>query len=194
MNAIIVGPYLLGLLIGYVALVIVTIRAVSRSISSRRRVQESAASAVRPPWLSAGSAILLTCTVLLTAGIASSILFTPQPADDVEASSLTGTWVSTSRKAPGSFEISEGGAITLNDLTFMTEQGVSLPPEFRTVSASGNWEQYGSQLGVRLRADGESLSWDLGIYRNLIGGLTLQAIAGDPDSPTFTQVFTKAHP
>jgi hypothetical protein len=195
-NAIIVLPILLGYAVGYLILVIATIRVVGKSIARRRRVEVNAPQAARPRWLDAASVTLLACSIAITGAVVFVLGSASYPVDEVPDSEMVGNWVSATTDAPGELQLAEAGKATSRNLTVLDQSahwdtGV-VRKAAEQLDANGTWLLRADNLHVTIRNGDQEIQWTLLVTESAFGGLRLEAIVGDPDGPAFTQVFEKA--
>ncbi|HEY9291385.1 MAG TPA: hypothetical protein VIP98_08925 [Microlunatus sp.] len=196
MNGIIVLPILLGYAVGYLVLVIATIRVVGKSIARRRRIEVDAPHAAKPRWLDAASVTLLACSIAATSAVVFVLGSASSPVDEVPNEEMVGTWVSATSDAPGELRLDEAGKATSRDLTVPDQSAYwdtdSVRMAAEELNANGTWLLRADNLHVTMRNGDQEIQWTLFVTESTFGGLRLEAIVGDPDGPAFTQVFEKA--
>lgn len=196
MNAIIVLPFLIAWAVGYVALLVATTFVVWRSVARRRAVGRTRSTPPEARWLSPSAVVLLICSALVSAGIVLLLGYSPQVDPDVAEAELVGTWVSATPEAPGEFTLGENGQSTVRGLTVLDQsvywQAGSLQKLAEDLDSDGLWSLNSDNVHIELDGDDTTPRWTLLVTSSAFGGITLEAIVGDPDGPAFTQVFKRA--
>ncbi|MFE1664555.1 hypothetical protein [Microbacterium sp. P02] len=135
--------------------------------------------------------MVLALTVLAVVAIGTAIGFSQRSADSVTEEKIVGTWESVTRDAPGQLIMMEGGKVEARGLTLLDPYSRDeATPLATNLTGEGSWVLVAPIVDIDLLG-GDQTSVPLLAISSPLGGVTLQAVIGDPDSPTFTQVFHK---
>ncbi len=115
------------------------------------------------------------------------------PHDSVTSSDVEGTWVSSSKEAPGVLTLRLDGEAEAEGLTVYDHVADPVAVLGVDIDGFGEWRLYAGRVSVSIQdADDDEFLFQMFVMSSPLRGMFLRAIVGDPDAPRAVQDFRPA--